>query len=132
MNPLEIASGPDVEVTFPLPQGQALNSRSHWAKRAKQTREDRQYAELAGGLVEVKPPMEQAVVTVTWYGRGRLPDVDNIAGRVKAYIDGLQDAGWWNDDKDIVWLATSRERITKGEEPRVVIRAWRVNGTQEV
>ena len=131
--PLEIPSGPDAEVRFPLPQGQALNSRSHWATRAKQTKHAREYAEPAGGVVTVDPPMDQAIVLVRWQGRGRLPDVDNIAGRCKAYIDGLQDAGWWLDDTNIIWLITGRERIAKGEEPHIIIKAWRAeDGKAEI
>ena len=125
-NPLEIPKSPDAEVMLPLPQGQALNSRSHWASRAKQTKEDRAYACFVGELLEV-PTLKQAIVTITWRGRGRMPDVDNSAGRCKAYLDGLQDARWWDDDKDIVWLSCNRERIKKGEEAKLHIRAWRVD-----
>lgn len=115
---------PDAECRLRLPTGAALNSRIHWGKRAAQTKRDREYAEMAGGLIEAKP-ITKAVVQITWHGRGRLPDLDNIAGRCKAYIDGLSDSvGWWKDDADIVWLSTSRERIGKNEEPHVYIRAW--------
>lgn len=115
---------PDAICKLRLPKGAALNSRIHWGKRAAQTRSDRQYAAMAGSLIEAKV-LGKAVVQITWHGRGRLPDLDNIAGRCKAYIDGLSDApGWWHDDADIVWLSASRERIAKGEDPHVYIRAW--------
>jgi Holliday junction resolvase RusA-like endonuclease len=115
---------PDAECKLRLPTGAALNSRIHWGKRAAQTKSDREYAAMAGRLIEAKP-LVKAVVQITWHGRGRLPDLDNIAGRCKAFIDGLSDApGWWKDDADIVWLATDRQRIAKGEEPHVYIRAW--------
>lgn len=115
---------PDAECKLRLPTGAALNSRIHWGKRAAQTKRDREYAKLAGGLIEAKK-ITKAVVQITWHGRGRLPDLDNIAGRCKAYIDGLSDSpGWWKDDADIVWLSADRQRIKKGEDPYVFIRAW--------
>lgn len=125
---LETPEEPDAVVWLPLPQGQALNARLHWGAKAKQVKEDREFAQMAGELTRAEGmPLAQAIVTITWRGRGRMPDVDNIAGRCKAYLDGLQDAGWWADDKDIVWLSQSRERIGKGDEPKVLIRAWSVD-----
>ena len=108
---------------LPRPRGAALNSRVHWAKRAQDTKADRWYAQLEGELIAptmmLRPRLE-----ITWRGRGRLPDVDNVIGRCKAYIDGLTDAGWWSDDSDIVSVTGTTERIAKGDQSCVVIRAW--------
>lgn len=119
---------PVAECTLPKPRGAALNSRSHWAKRANDSRADRAFAELAGGLTAPAKPIKRPLVEIVWRGRGRLPDVDNVTGRCKAYIDGLTDGGWWRDDADIVWIRATCERVQKGERPTVVIRAWEAAG----
>lgn len=115
---------PDAECVLPKPKGAGLNSRIHWAKRAKDTKSDRSYAKFVGELAAPKKKIRKAIVEVTWRGRGRLPDIDNIIGRCKAFIDGLTDAGWWEDDSDIVLIGAQRERINKGEDPEVIIKAW--------
>lgn len=118
---------PTAQVHLPTPRGLALNARVHWGRRAARTKIEREIAWRYGELTAPDVAMREAIVLITWRGRGRLPDADNIAGRCKAYIDGLTDAGWWPDDASIVWLSTSRERVVRGEEPEVVIKAWRAD-----
>jgi len=117
---------PDAECKLPRPRGLALNARVHWARRARDNKTDREYAKHVGELVAPQQ-MRQPMLEITWRGRGRLPDVDNVVGRCKAYIDGLTDAGWWRDDADIVLIRATTERVNNAklaEEPCVVIRAW--------
>jgi Holliday junction resolvase RusA-like endonuclease len=115
---------PTAKCVLPRPKGAALNARVHWAVRAKQTKADRAHAKWVGELTAPAAPITQPLVELVWRGRGRLPDADNVAGRCKAYLDGLTDAGWWRDDADIVWIRATTERIAKGEEPGVVVRVW--------
>jgi len=62
---------------------------------------------------------------VTWRGRGRLPDPDNIGGRTKAYIDGLTDAGVWADDSVVRSITFRTERAERMCDRCVIIEARR-------
>lgn len=66
-------------------------------------------------------PIKQAFVTVTWRGRGRLPDLDNIGGKTKAFIDGLTDANVWDDDAAITSIVFARERVPSNADKGVWI-----------
>lgn len=101
------------------------NSRTHWRVRHKAARHDR-YVAATLALAEMRKgaswePIRQAVVSVTWRGRGRLPDVDNIGGKTKGYIDGLTDAKVWADDSAIVSIRFTVERVRKPDQPHVVL-----------
>ena len=101
------------------------NSRTHWRVRHKAARHDR-YVAATLALAEMRKcaswePIRQAVVSVTWRGRGRLPDVDNIGGKTKGYIDGLTDAKVWADDSAIVSIRFTVERVRKPAQPHVVL-----------
>lgn len=85
------------------------NSRGHWApkaKAAKKLREDAYYAaktQLPGVC------FQQVRATVQWRVSDpkRRRDLDNAAASMKAFWDGLTDAGLWPDDSaahlTIVW-----------------------------
>jgi Holliday junction resolvase RusA-like endonuclease len=66
-------------------------------------------------------PIKQAFVIVTWRGRGRLPDLDNIGGKTKAFIDGLTDAKVWDDDAAITDIVFRRERVASNADRGVWI-----------
>jgi hypothetical protein len=51
------------------------------------------------GLIGI---IENPVVEIEWYTKTkRMIDCDNALSRCKSYIDGLTDAEWWLDDKQI-------------------------------
>jgi hypothetical protein len=102
------------------------NARCHWRVRHKAARQDR-YVAATLALAETRKsgawePLEGAALTVTWRGRGRLPDPDNIGGRTKAYIDGLTDAGVWKDDSVVKAITFRTERAARLCDRAVVIR----------
>lgn len=112
-------------ITLPPPKMPGANSRTHWRVRHKAARHDR-YVAATLALAEMRKcaswePIRQAVVSVTWRGRGRLPDVDNIGGKTKGYIDGLTDAKVWADDSAIVSIRFTVERVRKPDQPHVVL-----------
>lgn len=113
-------------LVLPPPTMPGANSRSHWRVRHRAARHDR-YVAATLALAETRrfaswQPIAQASVTVEWHGRGSLPDVDNIGGRTKAYIDGLTDAKVWNDDRAISTISFSVQRVRKPATPHVVIQ----------
>jgi Holliday junction resolvase RusA-like endonuclease len=66
-------------------------------------------------------PIRRATVSVKWHGRGCLPDVDNIGGRTKAFLDGLTDARVWTDDRAVASIEFAVERVKKPTQPHVVL-----------
>lgn len=102
------------------------NARCHWRVRHRAAKHDRHVAAtLATEEMRVFASwqkVEGAALTVTWRGRGRLPDPDNIGGRTKAYIDGLTDAGVWHDDSVVRSITFRTERAARLCDRAVVIR----------
>jgi len=101
------------------------NSRSHWRVRHKAARHDR-YVAATLALAEMRKsaswePIRRATVSVKWHGRGCLPDVDNIGGRTKAFLDGLTDARVWTDDRAVASIEFAVERVKKPTQPHVVL-----------
>jgi Holliday junction resolvase RusA-like endonuclease len=116
-------------LTLPPPTMPGANSRCHWRVRHKAARHDR-YVAATLALAEMRKSaswqrMEGASLTVTWRGRGRLPDPDNIGGRTKAYIDGLTDAGVWADDSVVRSITFRTERAERMCDRCVIIEARR-------
>ena len=102
-------------IVLPPPKMPSANARSHWVVRMKAARHDR-YVAATLAMAEMRKcaswePFRKAIVTVEWRGRGRLPDVDNIGGRTKAFIDGLTDAKAWSDDRLIQSIQFSTVRV---------------------
>lgn len=122
---------PAVIVLFlPPPLMPGANSRSHWRVRSKAARHDRYVAETLA-RVEMRKvaqwdPILGATLTVTWHGRGRLPDPDNIGGRTKAFIDGLTDAGLWHDDRVIRSITFQTKRVPAIKDCGVLIEVTRI------
>lgn len=67
-------------------------------------------------------------MAVEWHGHGRLPDVDNIGGRTKAYLDGLTDAKVWHDDSAVASIMFEVHRVRKPAQPGVVIHVSEIPG----
>lgn len=110
------------------------NSRSHWRVRHRAARHDR-YVAATVALAEMRKcaswePIRQATVSVEWHGRGCLPDVDNIGGRTKAFIDGLTDARVWADDRAITTIQFAVQRVRKPAQPHVLLRITELTDVQ--
>lgn len=91
------------------------NARVHWAKRHKHGSSAR---ETAGWLAREQRPARPfggslaVSVTICWANkRGKLPDADNALSMCKPVIDGLSDAGIWQDDRQIAQLTVRQERL---------------------
>jgi Holliday junction resolvase RusA-like endonuclease len=88
----------------------SANARVHHMARARrvkelrefvywQTRQDAPSAPIAGPVV--------VSVTIGWPKGRKRQDPTNVGHCLKAVIDGMSDAGWWNNDKQV----TIREPI---------------------
>ena len=75
-----------------------LNSRQHWAVKARETRVVRATAALLARKHRI-PPLARCEVLLTYYPRDRRRrDADNLVGLLKACCDGLVDARVVPDD----------------------------------
>ena len=84
---------------FDIPDGlwMSANDRTHWAEKARRTRDVRRLARIkAGGHGPAPTPV--LVTAVIGYPRAGTADPGNAAPTVKAILDGLTDAGVWPDD----------------------------------
>lgn len=89
-------------IELPLPKLQSANSRGHWRSRCSRARADRFVAAVTARQGVAAPPLPGASVRIDWFcPTRRLLDCDNALARCKAYLDGLTDAAWWNDDKAV-------------------------------
>lgn len=105
------------------------NQRCHWRVRHRAAQHDR-YVAATLATAEIRrcgswKMMQGATLTVTWRGRGRLPDPDNIGGKTKAYIDGLTDAKVWPDDRVVQSITFRTERVKTNPEREIVIEVRR-------
>lgn len=110
-----------VTMTLPLPSKElSPNSRVHWRVKAKATKSARQHSH-ALGLVAGRPMWKSANVRCVFtFGDKRQRDRDNLLASMKAYFDGLADAGIVENDSQLTYLPveiTAPDRLCK----RVVI-----------
>jgi Holliday junction resolvase RusA-like endonuclease len=115
-----------LRIILPLPSIEGSNSRSHWCVRQRSAKLDRFAAAVEARIKGVPCPLTNPVVVVDWYCKTkRMLDCDNALSRCKSYIDGLTDAGWWIDDKQIKTMIVSVYAPGEGAgfKGRVVITA---------
>jgi crossover junction endodeoxyribonuclease RusA len=109
-----------VTVTLPLPPKElSPNSRCHYMAKANKKKAYREYACAAvleaGGGGQRWPA---AKVAITYYHKTkRHKDRDNIIAEMKAAIDGIEDSGLVDNDRDLTYLPVVRR--TDKNEPRV-------------
>lgn len=86
------------ELTFAIPKSWWLsaNDRTHWAVKARATRNLRDFA--ATSCRGIPPVGTVHVAAFIGYLRAGTADPSNAAPTVKALIDGMTDAGVWPDD----------------------------------
>lgn len=107
----------EITIILPLRTVSKLNTREHWAKKAKRNASERQTAKLlVGAEVKregLKPP---AKVTLTRIGPNPL-DGDNLQGSNKSVRDGIADAFGLDDRSPLLtWVYSQRtgRRKAKG------------------
>ena len=90
-----------IQITLPWP-GSSLSGHANgnWRAKAAATKKAREVAYWIGRAANL-PCLPNAVLTFTYHppARGGLPDVGNMPGRCKAYVDGLAQAMGCDDRK---------------------------------
>ena len=106
-----IPMAPDSRL-FPNKQGKSL----HWATRSSARRKSREAACAAAEKVKPRRPIANDVICTIHavYGhRRRVPDIDASISACKPFIDGLADAGVIRDDRQIVKLIGTHEKMVQ-------------------
>ena len=89
------------------------NARVHYMVRARKVA---QLREFIGWSAREYAPLEpftvsvEVMVSIGWPKRRRRQDPSNVSHCLKAVIDGMTDAGWWEDDK-LVTLLPVRQQV---------------------
>jgi len=98
------------------------NARAHYLVKHKASRAARYSASVIGtGGKRLQNPV-CAVVPLVADQRHR--DIDNVLAGLKSALDGLTDAGWWEDDSKIVGFHLSPPLFSKKfKEKRILIAA---------
>ena len=110
-----------LSIVFPAPDVRlSMNDRTHWARKARITKEWRQAAftwslnAVSHGLTRPQPPSHVRVVfevSDPWRRR----DPHNLAPTVKAIVDGMVDAHIWPDDSS-KWVTIDDPVFRKGDD----------------
>lgn len=105
----------------------SANGREHHMTKARKTRTVRLMAMLEATKLTFQRPtplIDKAHVTVSigWQPLKRKRDADNLAPTVKAAIDGMVDAGIFEDDNDEHRLSTKYTTYPRSEAGRVWLR----------
>jgi len=93
-----------------------MNARPHWAVRAKSTERNRTWA-MNAATAALIPPLEHCIVEMVWtVPDQKRRDAENPMYDMKAFCDGLVDAGVVPDDIPR-WMTKLIPRIeyAKGE-----------------
>jgi len=116
----------EVTITLSLPdKSLSPNARVHWAEKARVVKHHRHAAYVtAVTALKTGPRWPQATLHITAYFRtSRMPDADNFIASLKAYCDGIADAGIIENDRGL-WPA--RPKFHKdSQRPRVELRIVR-------
>lgn len=123
-------------IALPIPDKVlSPNSRAHWARRARATKEARTTAYLLATKElrekSVKPPKwETAELHVTFYWpTAHRRDADNAWRRMKPVMDGLEDAGIIQDDAGFILYPPT---MTKdAANPRVEVTVQHTTDSKE-
>lgn len=110
-----------VEIPWP-PAALSPNSRPHYMLKHRETK---RYRELAAYRANGKKRLRNPVIAVLpLVATRRRRDLDNVLASLKSALDGLTDAGWWNDDSDIVGITIRKPLfLPKSGENRIIIVA---------
>ncbi len=90
-----------ITIDLPLPPADLHpNGRTHWAKKAKLTKDARTLAYLTARSSAPKQPLARACYSLEfWLPRKR--DYDGLGAWVKAFLDGCQDARIVANDSEL-------------------------------
>lgn len=106
------ATSEQITVTVSVPSNVlSPNGRGVWQQRAraaKHAREEAYYAALAVLGSNWQPWAGRVSLLIRWCAKGRIPDLDNAAARLKHAIDGIVAAGLMRDDDQITGIRIER------------------------
>lgn len=110
---VRIPMAPD-RLLFPNKQGKSL----HWATRSKHRKISREAACKAASRLNLPTISLPVIITIhARYGsRRRLPDLDASISACKPMIDGLVEAGLLQDDRQMVKITATHEKVTKADD----------------
>jgi Holliday junction resolvase RusA-like endonuclease len=113
-----------ITITLPLPDRKlSPNARCHWRAKAPVTKQHRRAAGLkAWETLANQPPPHWKLAKMqvkAYFPTKRFPDFDNFGAMLKAYRDGLEDAGIIENDKGL--RPDCPEFFKDAEKPRVEI-----------
>jgi crossover junction endodeoxyribonuclease RusA len=111
-----------VILTIPAPcQFINLNSRTHWAPKAKQTKAWRTAAYVAASNAKLPKGLSRVhIVAHVVKPTSRAYDVHNLLPTLKAAIDGLVDYGLIQDDSNEYLVGPDLRQGGKGESAIVI------------
>lgn len=89
---------PELLLTIPAEHWMSANDRMHWAAKAKRTAAVRELAAAVAVAAGVPRMMQVHVCAFVGYPSRRKADPPNAYPTVKAALDGITDAGVWEDD----------------------------------
>ena len=129
-------SNPILTIELPLPPQEIRpNTRVHWARKAKKVREYRSRSkwaaihalsereETAFANSDCSFPIRKPTVRITMLNKtARKMDQDNLIASMKSAMDGLTDAGVWDDDREVTILSPIRGKDSSN--PRIIIEIW--------
>ena len=121
-----------VTVTLPLPpKSLSPNARCHWRQKARDVADARSRALygtiIASGMSRLR--WKRSTLQATFYhAQRRRRDDDNLIASLKAYRDGLVDAGLLDDDCGVTTLPVVK--LIDRDRPRVVLTITRTENDQ--
>lgn len=107
------------ELAFTIPKSWwiSANHRTHWAVKARATRDLRQLGATTVRKYGFEPVGTVHVAAFIGYLTGGKADPSNAAPTVKALIDGCTDAGLWPDDDSTHVIGPTYLRDPKSPTP---------------
>lgn len=93
------------------PSSVSQNARVHWSTRNAATQD---FLKAAWAVALEARPVDRlhgmvlACGHIGWAPRRKIMDASNAAASLKAMVDGMTHAGWWDDDKEVQVLVNSQ------------------------
>lgn len=122
-----IGHGATVTITLPLPPNCLHpNARACWQERMRMTKKARAEAALVASQYRPVQPAARLTIQPGFY-LARKRDGDGMIAWLKAYCDGLQDAGLIENDRGITLLPPEQYTVPVHErrvELRILSAEW--------
>jgi len=99
-------------IDVPSSEWLSANGRTHWAEKARRTRALRTRAAFTARNQHIQPVHVAHVTAHIQYPTTGRADPGNASTTVKALIDGLTDAGVWEDDDHLHVIGPDYRRDT--------------------